>query len=219
MEIIIKTKQQSNPLFSFLNIQDPLYPYYYHLKTVLGNGSYVPTANTAETQQAASPAPASTIEAKSTAMSTAETHKTESTGAEVTPETQSTAEAANTEKSDNKEPDDKTSDSHSEAETLDSDENSDSEDDGYLHPLLMQTMTSRSKSSTPTPTVPLTTREATPPPSFDVPTLSAVTFRAKSLVVNPAPVPRQKVVEPPPPHLEASAPVATRNGTTHNNRY
>lgn len=191
MEIIIKTKQQSNPLFSFLDMHDALYPYYAHLKTLLANGSYVPT--TTESQE----------------------------------KTDSTVEATNTERGDDNKPEDQvvSSATQSVVETVDSDsksvsdEDSDSEDDGYLHPLLMQTLTSRSKSSTPTPTVSVTTKEATPPPSFDVPTLSAVNFRARSMVVNAAPVLRQKPVDSPPPDplvTSAASVTTSQDGNTHN---
>ncbi len=90
----------------------------------------------------------------------------------------------------------------------DQDSDSDSDDDGgYLHPLLMQAPKSRSKSPTPTP------KEATPPPHQDVPTLSAVTFRAKTMVVNAAPVLREKTVpvETPP----VSSVPATTNGSCY----
>lgn len=42
MEIIIKTKQKFNPSFSFLNYNDPLFPYYRHLKEMILTGGYRP---------------------------------------------------------------------------------------------------------------------------------------------------------------------------------
>lgn len=45
MEIIIKTKQKFNPLFSFLDYNDPLFPYYKHLKDVIKTGVYRPVAS------------------------------------------------------------------------------------------------------------------------------------------------------------------------------
>ena len=45
MEIIIKTKQKRNPFFSFLNYNDPLFPYYKHLKDVIKTGAYQPLAS------------------------------------------------------------------------------------------------------------------------------------------------------------------------------
>ena len=45
MEIIIKTKQKFNPYFSFLNHEDGLYPYYRYLKEVISSGRYIPPIN------------------------------------------------------------------------------------------------------------------------------------------------------------------------------
>ncbi len=216
MEIIIKTKQQSNPLFSFLNVHDPLFPYYAHLKMVLASGSYIPaTSCTSEAQETKSnPNPSQETPSTIEGPNTPETHETKCT----VEEAESTVEeATDAKRSVSREPEEEvvSNNSHSMTETDSksvSDTDSDSEEeDGYLHPLLMQTMTSRSKSSTPTPpAVPITTKEATPPPSFDVPTLSAVNFRARSMVVNAAPVLSQRTIEPPPP------PPTTSNGNAHN---
>lgn len=42
MEIMIKTKQSSNPLFEFLNIDNILYPYYKHMIKMIKSGKYKP---------------------------------------------------------------------------------------------------------------------------------------------------------------------------------
>ncbi|GFT23482.1 hypothetical protein NPIL_195171 [Nephila pilipes] len=42
MEIIIKMKQQSNPQFAFMHLDNPLYPYYKHLVKVIKSGDYKP---------------------------------------------------------------------------------------------------------------------------------------------------------------------------------
>lgn len=42
MEIIIKMKQQSNPQFAFMHLDNPLYPYYKHLVKVIKSGAYKP---------------------------------------------------------------------------------------------------------------------------------------------------------------------------------
>ncbi|GIY09619.1 hypothetical protein CEXT_122111 [Caerostris extrusa] len=42
MEIIIKMKQGTNPLFAFMNLDNPLYPYYKHLVKVIKSGAYKP---------------------------------------------------------------------------------------------------------------------------------------------------------------------------------
>ena len=178
MEIIIKTKQQLNPLFSFLNMQDPLHPYYTHLKTLLARGSYVPSSETAETDKPL---------------------ETEAKEVEINDEKEAGKENNSSDNVDSEKIDESPSDQ---------DSDSDSDDDGgYLHPLLMQAPKSRSKSPTPTP------KEATPPPHQDVPTLSAVTFRAKTMVVNAAPVLGEKTVpvETPP----VSSVPATTNGSCY----
>ena len=38
MEIIIKTKQAGNPMFSFLSFDNVLNPYYKHMVTMIRNG-------------------------------------------------------------------------------------------------------------------------------------------------------------------------------------
>ncbi|CAG8480650.1 9761_t:CDS:2 [Acaulospora colombiana] len=40
MEIVIQAKQASNPSFSFLNKEDPLYPYYKHVRVLLQTGLF-----------------------------------------------------------------------------------------------------------------------------------------------------------------------------------
>lgn len=40
MEIVIQAKQANNPSFSFLNKEDPLYPYYRHVKVLLQTGLF-----------------------------------------------------------------------------------------------------------------------------------------------------------------------------------
>ncbi|KAF8774591.1 Protein suppressor of white apricot like protein [Argiope bruennichi] len=42
MEIIIKMKQQGNPQFAFMHLDNPLYPYYKHLVNVIKSGTYKP---------------------------------------------------------------------------------------------------------------------------------------------------------------------------------
>ncbi|GBM67777.1 Splicing factor, suppressor of white-apricot [Araneus ventricosus] len=42
MEIIIKMKQQGNPQFAFMHLDNPLYPYYKHLVKVIKSGAYKP---------------------------------------------------------------------------------------------------------------------------------------------------------------------------------
>ncbi|GFR14444.1 hypothetical protein TNCT_239541 [Trichonephila clavata] len=42
MEIIIKMKQQANPQFAFMHLDNPLYPYYKHLVKVIKAGTYKP---------------------------------------------------------------------------------------------------------------------------------------------------------------------------------
>lgn len=42
MEIIIKMKQQHNPQFAFMHLDNPLYPYYKYLKSQIKSGSYKP---------------------------------------------------------------------------------------------------------------------------------------------------------------------------------
>ena len=39
-EIVVKAKQAQNPLFSFLNIDDKLYPFYRHLRVLIEEGKY-----------------------------------------------------------------------------------------------------------------------------------------------------------------------------------
>ena len=48
MEIIIKTKQQYNPHFSFLDFSDHLFPYYKHLLNAISSGEYVPVDDEVE---------------------------------------------------------------------------------------------------------------------------------------------------------------------------
>jgi len=40
MEIVIQAKQSNNPSFSFLNKDDPLYPYYKHVRLLLQTGLF-----------------------------------------------------------------------------------------------------------------------------------------------------------------------------------
>ncbi|CAG8725676.1 11471_t:CDS:1, partial [Scutellospora calospora] len=40
MEIVIQAKQANNPKFSFLNKDDPLYPYYKHVRLLLQTGLF-----------------------------------------------------------------------------------------------------------------------------------------------------------------------------------
>ncbi len=40
MEIVIQAKQANNPSFSFLNKDDPLYPYYKHVRLLLQTGLF-----------------------------------------------------------------------------------------------------------------------------------------------------------------------------------
>lgn len=42
MEIMIKTKQKYNPLFSFVSLYDPLHSYYRHLLQLIASGGYTP---------------------------------------------------------------------------------------------------------------------------------------------------------------------------------
>lgn len=44
MEILLKTKQASNPQFDFLSHTSQLYPYYRHLLLVIKNGRYRPVS-------------------------------------------------------------------------------------------------------------------------------------------------------------------------------
>ncbi len=165
-------------------MQDPLHPYYTHIKTVLANRSYVPLLETAETDKPLE------IEAKEVATNDEkEAEKENNSSDNVT--------VADSEKS-NESPSDQDSDS-------------DSDDGGYLHPLLMQTTKPRSKS--PTPTIP-TTKETTPPPHQDVPTLSAFTFRAKTMVINAAPILREKTVAVETPPV-SSVPATITNGNSY----
>jgi len=43
MEIILKTKQATNPMFNFLTFTDELHPYYKYLVTALKTNAYRPT--------------------------------------------------------------------------------------------------------------------------------------------------------------------------------
>ena len=181
MEIIIKAKQKFNPFFSFLNMSDPLYPYYSHVKTVLSTGTYVPPKETTEVDidksESQSPFHSDTNLLKAT-------NQPEDNGIE---RQGNTGELANGE------------DLNQES---DEDSGSESDDDGYLHPLLMRALNTRSKSSTPTPTPP-PSKEATPPLEGNgaeesngktLTSVASVSFRAKSMVVNAAPVLRAPVV-------------------------
>lgn len=42
MEIIIKMKQQNNPQFGFMHLDNPLYPYYKFLVKEIKSGAYKP---------------------------------------------------------------------------------------------------------------------------------------------------------------------------------
>ena len=42
LEIIIKTKQQFNSSFDFLNLEDTLNPYYKHVKSLILSGAFKP---------------------------------------------------------------------------------------------------------------------------------------------------------------------------------
>lgn len=179
MEIIIKAKQKFNPFFSFLNMSDPLYPYYSHVKTALSTGAYVPPKETAEVDndkpegQDDSHSSVNLLKPDSNQPKDNEVEQQEDIGEQI--------ELANGEHLNQE------SDEHS---------GSESDDDGYLHPLLMRTLNTRSKSSTPTPTAP-PTKEVTPPlegsgvdESSDktLTSVASVSFRAKSMVINAAPV-------------------------------
>ena len=48
MEIIIKTKQQYNPHFSFLDFSDRLFPYYKHLLNAISSREYIPVDDVVE---------------------------------------------------------------------------------------------------------------------------------------------------------------------------
>ena len=243
MEIIIKTKQQSNPFFSFLDLSDSLYPYYSHLKAVLANGSYVPSLEPPEPE----PTNAQEIAIKSneqdetensgqnevveksrdtkvkgdedqsavdedipTAVYGPEPEPSEVKGQSASSNAPMVVYGPDPEPSTEKDqgvssdvptvvygPDPEPSEVKVQSSPSEDEESgSDSDDEGgYLHPLLMQAMQPRSKSSTPTPMVPTTTKEDTPPPREEAPSLSAVSFRAKSLIVNAAPDLKEKPVE------------------------
>ena len=138
MEIIIKTKQKSNPLFSFLNYEDPLFAYYSYLKESILTGSYRPMDGQEETNDAV------TAREKDSVRANADSAEQEN----ATPLSGSVTEI-----SDNR-TDTEVEQNMKNEDDSGSDSDSDDSDDGYLHPLLMKASLKASKSSTPEPAPP-----------------------------------------------------------------
>lgn len=194
MEIIIKTKQQSNPLFSFLNYNDPLFPYYRHLKDMILTGGYRPVPRLESSNGIGRDDGFGVVGQTEDSGRTRENHDSNlgaSTKARA-PVGGVKSNSITAVKEENASAD------------AGSDSDSDDSDDGYLHPLLM------AKASKPA-TAPPTTKSASPTSSnwvtlnststsaasnkdkklsmeelLDLHTSSS--FSARSMVINSAPV-------------------------------
>lgn len=193
MEIIIKTKQKLNPLFSFLNYEDPLFAYYSYLKESILTGSYQPMHVQEETNGSVPD------RGKDSVRENADSAEQENaTPLSVTETSDNRADTKVAMERDVKNEDDSGSDS-----------DSDDSDGGYLHPLLMKASLKASKPSIPEP--------APPPPGISKVDTKAVlpsragngsdkkltvdellslqdkSFVARSMAVNSAPSPSRGV--------------------------
>ena len=182
MEIIIKAKQKFNPFFSFLDYKDDLHPYYRHIKELITSGAYTVRQQSpgVEDQKEEAPlmngseeAPTGTVEDEANGL-----------GCESKVEAEETDQPAVTVKvvdADEKD---------SESGISDSEDSESDDEGGYLHPLLMRAM--NSKSRTPTPA-----RENSPLPdsvnssksevAHDHSTVTTSIFYTKSYSINSAP--------------------------------
>ncbi len=138
MEIIIKTKQKFNPYFSFLNHEDDLYPYYKHLKAVIASGSYVPKVIPIKNGEDKSEGQAVSPVGKEVDTCITKEEAEEVSKEEILSEEQKTlANTAEKVAESDGVLNTKQRRSKSGSLTESDSEGSDSEDEGYLHPLLL----------------------------------------------------------------------------------
>lgn len=138
MEIIIKTKQKFNPFFSFLNHEDVLYPYFKHMKEVMSRSINVPLAMEPERREGGG-----------------DNHKQEPLRNH-----KETMQQNHTTEKDSRIVNSKAPVSKEEPKTdavppvskSDSEDESDSDDEGYLHPLLLGSSSAGKSKVTPTAT-------------------------------------------------------------------
>lgn len=137
MEIIIKTKQKLNPLFSFLNYEDPLFAYYSYLKESILTGSYRPMG----TQEGSSVPVGGKDSVRENADSAVQANATPLTGnvTEILDNRANTIVAM---------------ERNVKNDEIGSNSDSDDSGGGYLHPLLMKASLKASKPSTPEPAPP-----------------------------------------------------------------
>ena len=124
MEIIIKTRQKFNPFFSFLNHDDVLYPYFKHMKEIISTGSYVVQEKKGLEQRKGD----SVDDRRESASNHKETRQQKNLTEIDTKIVSSKASVAEVEPKINTVPPGSNSDNKAE---------SDSDDDEYLHPLLL----------------------------------------------------------------------------------
>lgn len=160
MEIIIKTKQKFNPFFSFLNYDDPLFPYYKHLKEVILTGGYRPVPRLDSGNGVGGEDSFGLVgqtEARDSWMKSSRVSPFRGTTNLRTPIRSSNGSNSTT--------DSKSMVKKESSEAAESESDSDDSDGGYLHPLLMKASLKASKPPPTTKATPPTTTESSPTPT------------------------------------------------------